>query len=58
MPEIPAFAYQTLGGARLRYEDGERIYYSCKPGYIMVGTPERQCVSGQWSPVTFNCTGK
>ena len=57
-PEVPVFAYQTWRAARPRYEHGERIYYSCKAGFIMVGTPVRVCTLGQWSAVKFNCSGK
>lgn len=57
-PEVPVFAYQTWRAAKVRYEHGERIYYSCKPGFIMVGIPMRQCVMGQWSPLRFKCSGK
>lgn len=52
------FAYQTWRAAKARYDHGERIYYSCKPGFIMVGIPMRKCVMGQWSPLKFRCSGK
>ena len=56
-PEVPVFAYQTWKAAKLHYEHGENIYYSCNPGSIMVGIPKRQCVMGQWSPLKFRCSG-
>lgn len=55
-PDIPAFAYQTWRAERRRYEDGERIYYSCKAGLMMIGTPMRKCVKGRWTKANFHCS--
>ncbi|XP_067016814.1 sushi, von Willebrand factor type A, EGF and pentraxin domain-containing protein 1-like isoform X7 [Acropora muricata] len=56
VPKVPLHAYQTWGTDKLRHEHGENIYYSCIPGYIMQGTPKRQCVKGMWSPIKFRCS--
>ncbi|KAJ7383495.1 hypothetical protein OS493_027659 [Desmophyllum pertusum] len=55
-PDVPVFAYQTWKASKKRYESGERIYYSCKPGFIMVGVPVRQCLMGQWTALRFSCS--
>lgn len=55
-PDVPAFAYQTWTAKNKRYEDGERIYYSCKAGLMMVGIPMRKCVKGRWTKANFRCS--
>lgn len=35
----------------LEYDIGQRLHYSCNPGYILVGTPVQLCLDdGSWSP--------
>lgn len=35
----------------VEYDVGQRLHYSCNPGYVLDGTPVQQCLDdGTWSP--------
>ena len=57
-PKMPKFAYLTLArGADSKYLNGEKVYYSCRAGYELLGIPEIECGEGVWTEIRFGCKG-
>ncbi|XP_048586831.1 sushi, von Willebrand factor type A, EGF and pentraxin domain-containing protein 1-like isoform X3 [Nematostella vectensis] len=53
-PHIPPNSYLTTPD-RDSYELEDYVYYSCKPGYLMVGAPVQICKYGNWTEANFRC---
>ncbi|KAL9989269.1 hypothetical protein ACROYT_G003802 [Oculina patagonica] len=55
-PKVPKFAYVTSArGAQSKYLNGEKVYYSCRVGYELVGIPQIECQDGVWTEHGFSC---
>ncbi|XP_035683605.1 CUB and sushi domain-containing protein 3-like isoform X1 [Branchiostoma floridae] len=57
-PESPhhGFVGKVFGRRSRKFPVGSRIRYSCKPGFQLVGTSERECLdSYQWDGETPKC---
>jgi hypothetical protein len=53
-PEIPANGRVSI----VTNQNGQVATYSCKPGYMMVGTGERTCNTTQWTRTEPICIAK
>ena len=57
-PKVPKYSYVTSArGPQSKYLNGEKVYYSCTAGYILVGIPQIQCTDGVWTKHSFSCQG-
>jgi len=55
-PKVPKYSYVTSArGPQSKYLSGEKVYYSCTAGYILVGIPQIQCTDGVWTKHSFSC---
>ncbi|XP_071821524.1 protein lev-9-like isoform X3 [Apostichopus japonicus] len=43
---------------KLYYANGERLLYSCNPGYASISNSSLQCVDGNWTEANIRCKGK
>ncbi|XP_020615812.1 CUB and sushi domain-containing protein 3-like isoform X2 [Orbicella faveolata] len=55
-PKVPKYSYVTSArGPQSKYLNGERVYYSCRAGYKLVGIPQIECTDSVWTKHSFNC---
>ena len=58
-PSIPDLSYITAArGSQSEYLEDDKVYYSCRSGYELVGIPEIECKNGVWSRHQFTCKRK